>query len=266
MAEKLVILITGASSGIGEATARYFGLRGYRVAMAARRIERLEAIAQEIRAGGSQALPITADLSRLEDIQRMVQTTLDQHGQIDVLLNNAGFGRLDWLENLDPVEDIQRQLQVNLVAAIQTAREVLPGMMARRAGHIINMASMAGLAATPTYTVYAASKFGLRGFTEALRRELAVYGIHVSAIYPGGVRTEFRERSGLKRKTGRTTPAWLRLEADDVARAVFGIVKRPRRGLILPWAWHFSLWVNQLFPRLADWLIERNFTRPERGL
>ena len=266
MSDKPVILVTGASSGIGAATARHFGQQGYRVAMAARRVDRLEAIAQEICAGGEEALPIEADLSHLDEIREMVRTTLDHYGQIDVLLNNAGFGRLGWLEDLDPIEDIQGQLQVNLVAAIQTAREVLPSMIARRAGHIINMGSMAGLAATPTYTVYAASKFGLRGFSEALRREVGVYGIHVSVLYPGGVRTEFKDHTGSKRKTGRTTPAWMRLEPEDVARAVYGLVKRPRSGLILPWAWHFSLWVNLLFPQLADRVIERRFTRPERGL
>ncbi len=118
------------------------------------------------------------------------------------LLNNAGFGHLGWLEDLDPVHDIQAQLQVNLVAVIQMAREVLPHMIERRSGHIINMASVAGLVASPTYSVYAASKFGMRGFSEALRREVGVFGIHVSALYPGGVRTEFKEHTGAQRKTG----------------------------------------------------------------
>src|SRR4030067_1013501 len=161
----------------------------------------------------------------------MVKTTRDHYGQIDVLLNNAGFGRLDWLETLDPVKDIEAQLRINLVAVIQTAREVLPHMIQRRSGHIVNMASMAGHVAMPTYTVYAASKFALRGFTEALRREVGVYGVHVSAIYPGGVKTEFGEHTGAKRKTGRTTPASLRLDAEDVARAVYRTGNYPPLGL-----------------------------------
>ena len=185
MSSQPVILVTGASSGIGEATARLFAREGYRVAMGARRLDRLETLANEIQTSGGQALPVAADLSRLEDIQSLVTTTLDHYGQIDVLLNNAGFGRLDWLENLDPVKDIEAQLRINLIAVIQTAREVLPHMIKRRSGHIVNMASMAGQVATPTYTVYAASKFAVRGFTEALRREVGVYGVHVSAIYPG---------------------------------------------------------------------------------
>jgi len=266
MSSQPVILVTGASSGIGEATARLFAREGYRVAMGARRLDRLETLANEIQVKGGQALPVAADLSRLEDIQSLVTTTLDHYGQIDVLLNNAGFGRLDWLENLDPVKDVEAQLKINLVAVIQTAQAVLPHMILRRSGHIVNMASLAGQVATPTYTVYAASKFAVRGFTEALRREVGVYSIHVSAIYPGGVKTEFSEHTGAKRKTGRTTPAALRLDAAEVAQAVLSIVRRPRRGLVIPWPMRFSVWMNILFPGLVDRLIEQNFTRPERGL
>ena len=265
MPERPVILVTGASSGIGEETARLFAHQGFRVAMGARRLDRLESLAEEIRQIGGEALPVSADLTQLDDIRHLVQKTLDRFGRIDVLLNNAGFGHLGWLEDLDPVLDIQAQLQLNLVAVIQTAREVLPYMIERRSGHIINMASVAGLVASPTYSVYAASKFGVRGFSEALRREVGVFGIHVSTLYPGGVRTEFKAHTGAQRKTGSTTPDWLRLEPEEVARAVLKLVEHPRRQQILPWVYYIPLWTNSLFPWLADWLLERKFTRPERG-
>jgi short-subunit dehydrogenase len=234
--------------------------------MGARRLERLEALAKEIAGGGGQALPVESDLARLEDIEKLVKSTLDRFGQIDVLLNNAGFGRLDWLENLDPLKDIEAQLRVNLLAVIQMTRAVLPHMISRRAGAIVNMASMAAYIATPTYTIYAAGKFALRGFSEALRREVGVYGIRVSAIYPGAVKTEFGEHTGAKRKTGRTTPESLRLSAEDVARAVYRTVNYPRLGLIIPWPMRFAAWANILFPGIIDWTIERNFTRKERGI
>jgi short-subunit dehydrogenase len=261
MPKQPVILVTGASSGIGEATVRLFARQGYRIGMGARRLDRLEKLADEIYQGGGEALPVSADLSRLEDIQQLVGNTLDQFGQIDVLLNNAGFGRLGWLEELDPVQDIQAQLQVNLVALAQMTREVLPHMIERRSGHIINMASIAGLVATPTYSIYAASKFGVRGFTEGLRRDVSVFGIRVSALYPGGVRTEFKEHTGAHHRTGRTTPAWLRLESEDVARAVFSLVQHPRRARVIPWIWNFPVWMNSLFPGFVDWLIARKVTR-----
>lgn len=259
-----VILITGASSGIGEATARLFGREGYRVAMGARRLERLEQLAKEIEAGGGQALAIAADLARLDDIHNLVNRALHQYGQIDVLFNNAGFGRLDWLENLDPLRDIEDQLRVNLIALIETTQAVLPHMIARRSGHIVNMSSIAGLVATPTYSVYSASKFAVRGFSEALRREVGVYGIRVSVIYPGGVRTEFAERAKIKRKTRKTTPASLRLDPEQVAQAVLDVVRRPRRGVILPLPMRLAVWFNALLPGVGDWIIEQRFTKPER--
>jgi hypothetical protein len=261
-----VILVTGASSGIGEATARFFGERGYRVVLAARRFDRLEALSAAIRDRGGKALPVAADISKLEDIQNLVKTALDEFGQIDVLFNNAGFGRLAWLEKLDPVKDIDAQLKVNLLGVIQTTRAVLPHMIERRSGHIVNMASMAGLVATPTYSIYAAGKFAVRGFSEALRREVGVYGIHVSVIYPGGVKTEFGGHTGAKLRTRATTPASLKLTPEQVASAVFDVVRRPRRTVVLPWVMTFAAWGNALFPGLVDWLIEKRFTRPERGL
>jgi len=261
-----VILITGASSGIGAATARLFAREGYRVAMAARRFERLQALETEIVADGGQALPIAADVSQLETIQPMIQAVLEAYGQIDLLFNNAGFGRMKWLETMDPVGDIEAQLRVNVLGLINTTQAVLPHMIERRSGHIINMGSMAGWIATPTYTIYAASKFAVRGFTEALRREVGVWGIKVSGIYPGSVVTEFKTHAGISRKTGVTTPAWLRLSADQVAKTVLSLARRPRSRLILPGYMRFAVWANLLFPGLLDRIIEMRFTRPERGL
>lgn len=266
MSNQPVILVTGASSGIGEAAARLFAREGYRVSLGARRLERLQTLAQEIEAAGGQSLAVQADLAKLEDIQTLVRSTLDHFGQVDVLLNNAGFGRLKWLEDLNPVDDVQAQLQINLIATILVAREVLPHMIKRRSGHIINMASLGGYVATPTYTVYSASKFGVRGFTEALRREVGVFGIRVSGIYPGSVRTEFKSHTGARRKTGRTTPENLRLDSEEVAQAVLSVVRHPRRELIIPWQMRLSVWMNILFPGIVDRIIENRFTRLERDL
>jgi len=266
MADLPVLIVTGASSGIGAAVAKQFAREGYRVVLAARRIERLESMADEIEAGGGQALVVQTDLFQFEDIQNLVAATISQYGQVDVLVNNAGFGRLKWLEQLDPDKDIQAQLQINLTATILVAREVLPHMIERRTGHIINMASLGGFVATPTYTTYSASKFGVRGFTEALRREVGVYGIHVTGVYPGGVRTEFKEHTGTDRKTGRTTPASLRLEPEEVAQAILKVVDHPRRTVILPWQMRFVVWANSYFPGIVDWIIENRFTRLERDI
>jgi short-subunit dehydrogenase len=265
LAESPVILITGASSGIGAAVARLFCQRGWRAVLAARRADRLQELVQEIQVGGGEALSFPTDVTDMDQLQRLVKAALDRFGRIDVLFNNAGFGRLDWLEKLDLQAGIAAQIAVNLTASAQLASLVLPHMISRRSGVIINMSSLAGWVGTPTYSIYAASKFGLRGFSEALRREVGVFGVKVCAIYPGGVDTEFAEKAHIRRKTGLTTPGWLRLEANDVARAVWGLARRPRRSLILPRLMLFAVWANLLFPGLFDRLAERGFVRRERS-
>lgn len=266
MTDRPVMLVTGASSGIGAATARVFARQGYIVVLAARRLERLQELEKEIEAQGGEALSVETDLSQLDQIQDLVDKTLSSYGRIDILFNNAGFGRAKWLEELDPVRDIELQIQVNLNGVIQMTRAVLPNMLERQSGHIINMASISGFVATPTYSIYAASKHGVRGFTEALRREVGVWGIHVSGIYPGGVKTEFEQHLEAKRKTGITTPAALMLSAEDVAGVVYKVAKRPKGTTIIPWVMRIGVWINALIPWLNDWIIERTFTRPERDL
>jgi short-subunit dehydrogenase len=262
-----VVIVTGASSGIGEATARAFGREGAKVVLAARRVERLEALAREINSmgAGAETLVIQTDLSKLEDIHTLVRKTLDRFGRIDVLVNNAGFGRLDWLENLDPQKDIEFQFDVNVLGVVQTTRQALPVMIEQRAGHIINMCSIAGLVATPMYTIYAACKHAVHGFSEALRREVKPWGIDVSILYPGGVATEFAHNAGIKRKTNATTPKFLLLSAEDVGRAVVQLVRRPHPMWIIPQLWSLTVLLNKLFPSFVDYTMIHKFTIPERA-
>ncbi len=261
-----VMLITGATSGIGLATARLFSQQGYRLVLAARRLDRLVSLVAEIQRNGGQALAVQTDIGCQEDVQRLAQQAMENFGQVDILLNNAGIGRLGWLESLDARDEIESQLRVNLVGLIQLTRAILPYMIARRSGHIIQINSLAGLIAPPTYSIYAASKFGVRGFTEALRREVGVWGVHVTGIYPGAVETEFANQAGIRRKTGITTPAPLRLNAEQVAQAVLRAVRRPCKSIILPAAMRPIVWMNACCPGVLDWAVERWFVRRERGL
>jgi short-subunit dehydrogenase len=260
-----VVLITGASSGIGEATARAFAPTGVRFVLAARRLERLLALAQEIERAGAESgasLVVPTDISRAEDIEALVAATLDRFGRIDILFNNAGLGRIGWLEALTP-DEIRAQFDVNILGMILLTRAVLPAMQRQRSGHIINMASMAAKIATPGYTAYAATKSAVAGFSEALRREVAPWGIHVSLICPGGAQTEFGEKAHIERRTGLRTPRLLRLSADDVARTVVSVAHRPRRQVILPWPLALGVAVNRLAPWLIDWVSAR-FVQAER--
>ena len=167
-----VVLVTGASSGFGAAAAKLFARNGCRLVLAARRLDRLEEMAKEIREEGGQALPVAMDVSRPEQIGGMVSSAMDAFGHIDILFNNAGFGRLGWLEELDLISDIQTQITVDLLGVIWTTRLVLPHMYRQRTGHIINMCSMAGWVVPPLYSIYSAAKYGVRGFSEGLRREI----------------------------------------------------------------------------------------------
>jgi NADP-dependent 3-hydroxy acid dehydrogenase YdfG len=248
-----VVIITGASSGFGASAARLFAQEGCRVVLAARRLDRLEELAKELRTLGAEALPIAMDVSQPDQIDAMVKSVVDEYGCVDILLNNAGFGRLDWLEALDPIRDIQGQITVDLLGVIWTARAVLPQMYKQRSGHIINMCSISGWAAPPLYTVYSAAKFGVRGFSEALRRETSPFGVQVSTIYPGSALTEFQKHMGENKAKKRfTTPDWLRVTAEDVARGAVSLAKRPRRSLILPKIMGLSIFMNSHFPSLSD--------------
>jgi short-subunit dehydrogenase len=264
MSTSPVIIVTGASSGIGAATARLFAREGYRVVVAARRMDRLHTLVEEIQSSGGDAFPVAADLRKWEDIKNLATISLEHYGQIDILFNNAGFGRLDWLEKLDPQDDLQDLIQVNVLGVLWMSQAVLPHMIERRSGHIINMSSVAGLVAPPMYCSYSASKFAVRGFTEALRREVSVYGIHVSGIYPGGVATEFDQHAFIDRRPNVNTPSWLLLSAEEVAENVLRLARHPRRMLVIPWPLRLAALFNGVFPGIVDWAVVRLFVHPER--
>lgn len=248
-----VVIITGASSGFGASAAKMFAQEGCQLVLAARRMDRLEELAKEVRAAGAEALPVPMDVTQPAQIEAMVKSTLDTFGRMDILFNNAGFGRLDWFETLDPVKDIQAQITVDLLGVIWTARAVLPHMYEQRSGHIINMCSIGGWAAPPLYTVYSAAKFGVRGFTEALRRETIPFGVNVSAVYPGSAATEFQKHIGENKAKKRfVTPDWLRVTPEDVASGVVRLAKRPRRSLFLPKIMGLSVFFNSHFPGISD--------------
>ena len=266
-----VVLITGASSGFGADAARLFAREGCIVLLAARRLERLNALVEQIRAEKGQAFAFDLDVTDQSQIEKTVRKILGTFGRIDILFNNAGFGRLNWLETLDPSVDIDMQIDVNLGGLIHVTRAVLPSMLARRSGTIINMSSMAGLIPAPMYTIYAATKYGIRGFNDALRREVAPLGVHVCGIYPGPAVTEFSQHSGSDRTIKRrlNMPDWIYMTSDYVARRTVGLAKHPQRTLILPWWFRPIVGFDQLFPGVVDWLINvvivKKFHRVDDG-
>ena len=247
-----VVIITGASSGIGAASALRLARDGARLTLAARRLERLEQVAAQVQAAGGEALVVQADVCRAEDIQRIVEATMERWGRIDVLINNAGVGNEPPLSEDAPGEVLQR-IQTNLVAVIECARAVLPVMLRQKAGQIINVASIAGLIATPSNPVYCASKHGVVGFSEALRRDLLGTGVRVSCFCPGFTPSEISPRlqAHIDGKPGSYIPGLM--PVSYVAERIARLIRHPRRLVVVPPSWRLLVWLAQLCPWLVDW-------------
>ena len=185
---KPVAIVTGASSGIGDASARCLSEAGFRVVLVARRAELLERHVKAIEQAGGEAIAVAADLGDEAGTASVVPRTLDAFGRVDVLLNNAGFSPAAALEQI-PRKELRRTFEVNLLSALQLAGEVVPIMRAQGGGRILNMGSVAGSIAAPLAIPYAGTKAALDAATRGLRLEVAPFGIHVSLIVPGFVDT-----------------------------------------------------------------------------
>jgi short-subunit dehydrogenase len=184
-----VVVVTGASAGIGEATAVRFARAGSSVVLAARRVDRLEALAERIRAAGGEAIAVGCDVTRPEDVARLVERTRERFIRCDVLVNDAGVPGGGPFEELS-LEQVDRVLDVNLRGVLLVTHAFLPGMLERRRGHVVNVASIAGRFAMPGTSVYSATKHGVVAFSEALNYEVEMRGVHVTAVNPGLVSTE----------------------------------------------------------------------------
>lgn len=220
--DRPVAIVTGASSGIGEASARCLAEAGFRVVLAARRGDLLADLAKRIERDGGEALPLATDLADEAATHALVARTLERFGRIDVLLNNAGFSPAAANEQISRTE-LRRTFDVNLLGALQLAGEVAPVMRAQGGGRILNMGSLAGSVAAPLAIPYAATKAGIDAATRGLRLELAPFGIHVALIVPGFVDTPTFDNSRAASehlRADRTNPyLQLMIDLDEFARA-----------------------------------------------
>jgi short-subunit dehydrogenase len=187
-----VVIITGASAGIGEATARRLARGGARVVITARRQERLDALARELDPTGAAVLAVAGDITSAADRRRLVDTALAKFGRIDALVNNAGYGTRGPVE-LVPVDLIRKNYETNIFALVALTQLVLPGMRARGSGCIVNIGSVAGRIARPLSSIYDSTKHALEALTDGLRGELQPFGVRVTLIRPGFILTEFVE-------------------------------------------------------------------------
>src|SRR5947209_5855537 len=232
MADKLrgkVALVTGASSGIGEATALALAAEGANVAVAARRVDRLETLIKRIEESGGQAIPIQADVADEAQAREMIRTAHDRWGRLDILVNNAGVMLLGQIDGAD-TEDWRRMVNTNVLGLMYATHAALPLMKAQNVGHIVNISSVAGRTARAGSGAYNATKWGVVAFSEALRQEALRDKIRVTVIEPGAVSTELTEHI--------TNPAakkqqeeWIRslrpLQSEDIAAAIVFAVTQP---------------------------------------
>jgi NADP-dependent 3-hydroxy acid dehydrogenase YdfG len=225
-------VVTGASSGIGAATARRLASAGASVALAARRADRLQELAREISGNGGTALAIETDVTKEDDARALIERARSELGRLDVLVNNAGVMLLGPVEGAN-TDEWRRMVEVNLLGLFYCTHAALPVMREQGGGEIVNISSVAGRIARAGVAVYNATKFGVGAFSEALRQEALHSNIRVTIIEPGAVTTELQEHS--THPMARAAIEQMRkemkapLEADDIAQAILFAVSQPQR-------------------------------------
>ncbi len=248
-------LVTGASSGIGKAFAELLAAKGYAVVLTARRSDRLDVLAAELRQRhGVSTHTIVADLAQPEASQHIAAELASRGLMIDVLVNNAGYGVPGSYVNV-PWGDHARFMQVMVTAVLDLTYRLLPGMLDRGWGRIINIASVAGMVPSPAgHTLYGASKSFLIRFSEALASENAPKGVNVTAVCPGFTLSEFHDVTGTRDKM-KSVPGLLWLKADDVAREGYDAVMKGHSVVVNGGIYRVLVWLNGAMPRsLSRWV------------
>jgi short-subunit dehydrogenase len=253
------VVITGASSGIGRATALEMARRGAHVVLGARRLDQLDEVAAACRALGVHATTVATDVTKPADCVRLIASA----GVVDVLVNNAGFAVFDAIADAD-VDVFREMMDTNYFGAVHMTQAVLPQMLTRGAGTIVNVASICGIMGYAQMGGYCASKFALVGFTEALRDEVLGRGVRVALVCPGTTNSEFFVRADKHKMPGaaRLLPA---VSSERAARAVCNAAEDGRYRRILPMFAALYMRLKELFPRFAHIVMRRVSAVMERG-
>ena len=263
VAAKRVVAITGASAGIGRATAIRVARDGAAVAICARRADRLQQVADEIRAAGGDALPVVADVTREADMEQFVAAATERFSRLDVILCNAGFGIAGAIDDI-AADQMQRLLDVNFTGTYLAARAALRVFRRQGFGHVIVVSSIVGKRGVPYMGAYSATKFAQVGLAECLRAELVGSGIHVSVVYPVSTETEFFDvmshETGVE--VGRAFGPRQSVEA--VAEAIAGAIARPKPEVYPHFNSRFLVIVNALAPGFTDRIVQRFGRKPVR--
>lgn len=225
--EGKVVVITGASSGLGEAAARLLAEKGAKLVLGARRKERIDALVQEIAASGGSAEAVATDVTVRADVEALVATAVERFGRVDVMINNAGVMLVSPVERLK-VEDWDCMIDVNIKGVLYGIAAVLPVMQRQKSGHLINVSSVAGHKVRPTSAIYSATKHAVRALSEGVRQELKAYKIRSTIISPGAVATELVDRITEDDIREAAQPILrMAIPADSFARCVAFAISQP---------------------------------------
>jgi len=255
-----VVAITGASAGIGRATALRLARDGARLVLCARRGDRLAEVVATISAAGGEAVPVVADVTSEADMQRLVAGAVERFGALDVMMCNAGFGIAGTIDQITP-EEMQRLLNVNYLGTYYAARAAIPVFRRQGRGHIIVVSSIAGKRGVPFMGAYSATKFAQVGLAECLRSELAGSAIHLSLVFPISTETEFHEV--MARESGAVSRVrGPRQGVDAVADAIARAIVRPVPEVYPYWKARGLVWLNAIAPGVCDRLVKRFGRQP----
>lgn len=245
------VIVTGASSGIGRATALEMARRGAHLVLAARRAEKLEQVAAECRALGVRATAVATDVTRPEECARLAAAA----GTVDVLVNNAGFAIFDAVVDAKP-DELRGMMETNYFGTVNCTKAVLPGMLQRGSGTIVNVSSITGIMGFARMSGYCATKFAVIGFTEALRDEVMDSGVRVAMVCPGTTETEFFVTAEREKMPGasRLMPG---VSPERVARAICNAARDGRYRRMLPLLGAVYMRLKEFFPRVAHLLMRR---------
>lgn len=262
-----VIVITGASSGIGSASARLFASYGAKLVLAARSIDKLERLAKEMTEDSARILCVKTDVSQEEDCRRLIDETIRKFGRIDILINNAGISMRASFKDVE-LSVIKRLMDVNFWGTVYCTKFALPWLLESK-GSVVGVISVAGYAGLPGRTGYSTSKFAIRGFLETLRMEHLDDGLHVMVFAPGYTASNVRNAALLADGTpqGSTPKDESKLmSAEEVARKLANGLYRRRREMILTALGYWDVFFYKRFPRIMDWVQMTYIRKHEKTL
>ena len=252
-----VVLITGASSGIGRAASIQFAKEGADVILVARRREKLDQIDKELKKFNVSTLVCVCDVSDKSQVKKMSKTVLEKYESVDILVNNAGFAIYGSVSNLT-IEDIESQMETNYLGMVYCIKNFLPLMIKKKSGHIVNVASVAGSFGLPGIAPYCATKFAMLGFSEGLKQEIKETGVGVTVVSPIMVRTNFFDHPSFE-KMPKYSPT--SINAESVAGAILKASNSPRLEIIVPSVVRLVVWLKSTFPYLINPILGSAFKK-----